>query len=616
MADSSATFAVRLEDETSGAAQNAAKALQDLKQKILADQSALADMNRAMKNLQGGTNVSIASFKQLKDQIAAKKVEIAGAQDSFLKLGGTFGKASKEVEGGGEEVAGAAKEGAVGIEALGQSVKGALGPMGGFIDRAQTLIKGLGKAGVAGVIAIVVIAIIALATALITATIAFAKFAIASANSARNQRLAIETLGVSAKEASRLSDVMEDLRKSTGLSFDEQTKLLGQLKAAKVPTAQWGDALKALALAQAGGGDEAVKQLVDEMKAGKSAAVALGEAQGKFGDVVKRKMLDLDTQLSKFHEDIAGLFRGIVVEPFLKALQKLLSMFDSNTATGRALKAIVTAIGQKLIDIATAVLPYIVSAMKTIVIWGLKAYIAWKQFWNSPAGSLLIIALKVIGVTLGVLIAAVAAFTAMLIANLAAPIGLIVSIIALFSAVIDIFADLWSKGSGALGGITDAIGGVLSALAGFVGQFLSAGANMVLGLAQGILGSGSAVLDAISNVAGGAIKWAMHILGIGSPSKAFKKIGGHTAEGFAEGIDKGAGDAQGAMEGMVSLPAPPAARAPQGGARGGGGPISLTVNVDASGQKSPEDIGRVVAEKVKEVLEGVAATMGAPLEST
>src|SRR5262249_47597036 len=164
---------------------------------------------------------------------------------------------------------------------------------------------------------IAVVAIIALAGALIYAAVQFTKFAIASADAARNVVLGVRSMGVAEGQAKQLANTMEQLRKITGVSLDDQTKMLGDLEDAHIKVSD--AALRALAIAQAGGGDKAVQKVIDAMKQGESAQKALADAQAKWGKLVEDKMLGLDAQMSKFHGDIAGLFKDIAVEPFLKA---------------------------------------------------------------------------------------------------------------------------------------------------------------------------------------------------------------------------------------------------------------------------------------------------------
>ena len=83
-------------------------------------------------------------------------------------------------------------------------------------------------------------------------------------------------------------------------------------------------------------------------------------------------------------------------------------------------------------------------------------------------------------------------------------------------------------------------------------DLIGAGADLIQGLIDGIASMGQAVLDTIGGIVGGAIDWAKGLLGIGSPSKLFRQFGDWTMQGLALGIEDGAGDALGAMRGVMT----------------------------------------------------------------
>lgn len=70
----------------------------------------------------------------------------------------------------------------------------------------------------------------------------------------------------------------------------------------------------------------------------------------------------------------------------------------------------------------------------------------------------------------------------------------------------------------------------------FVGDMLSAGADLVSGLINGIKNMGSAAVEAISGVVGGVISKAKSLLDINSPSRVFSEFGGYVSEGLANGV--------------------------------------------------------------------------------
>lgn len=101
-----------------------------------------------------------------------------------------------------------------------------------------------------------------------------------------------------------------------------------------------------------------------------------------------------------------------------------------------------------------------------------------------------------------------------------------------------------------LDGITSLLQNIWNEITSF--DLLGAGKDLIQGLIDGIASMGGAVLDTIGGIVGGAIDWAKGLLGIGSPSKLFRQFGDWTMQGLALGIEDGAGDALGAMRGVMT----------------------------------------------------------------
>lgn len=99
-----------------------------------------------------------------------------------------------------------------------------------------------------------------------------------------------------------------------------------------------------------------------------------------------------------------------------------------------------------------------------------------------------------------------------------------------------------------LAGLGNLLSQAVDSVGGFVGDMLNAGANLIQGLIDGIAGSIGGVVDTITGGVADAIASAKSMLGIASPSKIFKELGGFTMEGFAIGIEANAEDAEKAMQ--------------------------------------------------------------------
>lgn len=122
----------------------------------------------------------------------------------------------------------------------------------------------------------------------------------------------------------------------------------------------------------------------------------------------------------------------------------------------------------------------------------------------------------------------------------------------------------------------------------------SFGADIVKGLANGILSMMNVPVDAILNVGRNVIDGFKSLMDINSPSGVFEDFGQFTAEGFARGVDGGRGMVDSSVTRMVTVPAPMATR-------GGGGraPINVTLNFTINGAA---DDGDTIARKIADLL--------------
>jgi hypothetical protein len=343
-----------------------------------------------------------------------------------------------------------------------------------------------------------------------------------------------------------------DARRSQQLVFED---LLKSSTAAKAVT----EHVDALAATSPLAREEIAKMAEGLAKAGKSGAeldAALDAAVAKkVGSTGAKQMLSLGTQILKFKESLQNLFSGLDIEPLLKALFKFFGLFSQTTATGRALKTLVTAIGQKLLDWASnKAIPALVHGFKLAVIGALRLYIAFKTTDD---------ALKD-----------------------ATGIGLVTGNVDALSTGLKVLYDIFIMMFNPLQGFIDLLTdlGVISGDT--TGKTNELGNAMSTGVADGILSGKSNIVSAMADAVNGAIASAKSALGIASPSKVFAKMGGHVATGFARGVDAGTLQAQVSMQKLVQPQAP--AGVPQGK---GGNTItidSIVINGDAD-QKQVRD---------------------------
>ena len=105
------------------------------------------------------------------------------------------------------------------------------------------------------------------------------------------------------------------------------------------------------------------------------------------------------------------------------------------------------------------------------------------------------------------------------------------------SAMSNFVSSVISGFSNAVSQVQSGMQRAYSTIVGFVGQFASAGMDLMRGLVQGIMNGMSWVVNAARNVAKSAVNAAKSALGIHSPSRVFKAIGGYTMAGMHLGMN-------------------------------------------------------------------------------
>lgn len=596
--NTSATFELKLEDGTSGPAEDAASALKQLRGQIDADTKALAGMQRAMKNLQGGTSVNIAQFRALKEQIAQKKSAIGQAQSAYIGLGGTFGRTASS--GGSVRSM---------FEQLTAQAKAVPGPIGGVVGK----LEGLKSLVVGGGIALGIVAIVAALAALVVGTVAavaaLASYAVGQGDARRNELLRLEGLtkirsiyGFTAAKASDLQASIDQVSGSSALGREQLSKYTEQLHRMGLRGQNLTDALEGMAIkAQTQG--EAQASLFASMAAGaamagQSVRKLSEDVKTRLGGIAARQMLSLGVQTAKMREHFAVLFRDIKVEGFLKALQTLTSLFAQSTASGRALKTLAETLLQPLIDgfaflapLAKRFFQGVILGLLAVTIHVLKAALWFKKTFGGDlfkgldltstalmagkiAAALLVAGFVALGVILGVLAVPLLAFAAMI------------------ASVFYRVSKLYELIKGA-----------------FDFDWASLGTSITSGIVSGLKRGATWVMDAVKGLGKNAYKAFKSALGIASPSKEFAKLGLEIPRGVQQGINAGTPGAQRSADSMVSVP-----DAPAGGA--GGGSRSITVNVgDVHVHSSARDangLGQAFKAELERILEGVALQLGAP----
>lgn len=284
----------------------------------------------------------------------------------------------------------------------------------------------------------------------------------------------------------------------------------------------------------------------------------------------------MGSQIAHLKQNIGDMFEDVDAGPFLGAMKSILSIFDQATPSGRAMKAAITGFFNGVFSLASKVLPYLKKFFLDLVIAGLKIYIglkptivAFKQlFAGKGAGDAFGLMLKVIENSI-VMVGYAAA----------GAIAIFVKMMSIGQAVVTAIGDAFSS-----------IGDIASGL--------------VDGLVAGITGGIGRVVDAAKGLAGGALDAVKGVLGISSPSREMMLLGGHTASGFAGGIDDGAPLIKASAGGMGD--AAKSGASAGGSSSGGGNVISVSVVVEGAGKSAEE----ITESMVSLVFERMALEVG------
>lgn len=592
-----ATLEVRLDDQTSGPAKTAARALSDLQAAIKRDTKELGEMQRAMKALQGGTVVNIDQFRKLKAQIDAKKEAIAKAQSSFLGLGGTF-----------RSSAGEAKRTTSSYAELAAAARGSGGALGAMAGRVQS-IGALMSSGTAIAIGLAA-GIAAVSAALVAGVAALARYAIGQADARRSELLRLEGLasirtwmGYTATTGTALQASLDAVAASTSLSRSEVARYAEGLHKAGVRGDNLTVALRGVATVAAVQGEEQAQLYASMMSgailAGQSVDALSARIQQRLGGIAAKQMLSLNVQIAKARESYDALFRSVNIEPFLAALSQVTSMFSQATASGRALQELLAIVLAPIVSAATAGLPIVkrffqgmILMAQDLTIVALDAAIWLRKMFGSDL-------LRGIDLT-----------TAAIWAGRSAVIGMTLAL-APFAAIASVMGAGLSLFAGILTGVVWWMG-KLASVATYAVRFFrevdwrALGTAMVDGIVSGLRRGLSVMRSAVTDLGRAAIESFRSALGIASPSKVFARLGVELPRGLEQGIAKGAPDAQAAAGGMIEAPS-------AAGQRPAMRTINLSIGeitVSGAGGSSAE-IASTLRSEIERVFADLALSMGA-----
>jgi len=622
-----ASWSLNLEGNVQDEALAAANALESFRKRVTDGQQSIKEMSGALRNLRGSSADVRAAKSELAAKIQAEKQAISEASLAIVKAGSSYEKLTAQAKKLAAEQEKLAEQK---TKAVTSAVKAAGGPVAELKERLGQLGEVFGSSsGAAGLLTLaaagLAAAVAAVTVAVVAGAVALGKWLLESANAARSANLVREAVTGTAASAKNLGDHIADLGSKVTASREKLQELALGLAKTRLSGQAIVDTFNLVGQAADAMGDDVGRRLQDivtrgqmagrlqinpqeligtgvdfkgvagelakQMKVGvKDAQKALFEGRVKledgakalraavekrFGEINARRALDMNTQFAKFKETLVGLTRDVNLEPLLRAVASFAKNFDESTVTGSALKTLITALGNGLTKVFVDGAPFVNALFKGLVIGALTGAIAFlklrkvlsETFDKKGAGDIDWIATA--------LWAGKAAATVLT----AAVLGLVVS----FQLVKTML-----EGSRALVvGLVDAFVKAADWIRGL--DWKELGLSIVEGLANGLLSAPDLLINAAVALADKVKSGFTGALKIHSPSKVFEEYGRQTTEGYVQGVDGSAGEAQGAVAAMAPVPG-----GAGGGAPGaGGGRPEIHVHLHAEAGASPETVQKL-----------------------
>lgn len=542
MAEPTAKFSFSIDADTSGA-DKAAESLDALQQGIQADVGALRQMQRALTNLKGSSQIAEGSIKALRDKIDAQKTSIAVAQKKFIDLGGTF-KATRPPTAS-----------FAGFLAEAKAMPGPIGKIAGALSGQSKLLTA-SRIGMLAVAAATVVGVAALAAM----TKALAVYGVAHANARRDELLRLEGLtkirsrwGIAGGSAKFLQEQIDAVSDSVELGRDQVAGYATQLHRMGLRGEALKTTLEAMGIVGATQGEEMAQRFAGMAAGaavtGQSVKRLADDVKARLGGIAKAQLLSLGTQAQKLKENLGKLFDSLKIEKLLSGLKMVTDLFSQNTESGKALSSILTGLVQPLVDGIANVAPIFKRFFQGVILGVLDLQILFYKLrnairdafggWRPPTKETNDF-IGVVKIAEGTILAL---GSAMLVATGYAVVFATKGLIALTAALWGAVAPVLVMAAPFL-----AVAAAVLAVGLAVDQayklwkevdWVSLGGSLIEGIVSGIYGGIDKVLDAVSDLASKAKDKFKSWLGISSPSKVFAGFGGNMTAGLSAGLDRG-----------------------------------------------------------------------------
>jgi hypothetical protein len=651
--DEKATFSVVLDDQVSGPAEDAAKAVETLRGRMADEEATIKELSGALRKLRGNTEEVKNAKDQLKSKLNASRDALSASQLALVKNA----DAVKQLTAREKALKDARDASAKHLKDVHEkSVKQYNEKKKLEAKNAKELAEATAKqeedlAKLGAVASATAAVFVALAVAIGAAVVSFTKFVVSGANAARTANLFREAAAGSASNATALGTQVEALANKVPTAKAALNELAISLAKGGVQGQTLVDTLNAVGQANAALGDDAggkLRELVDRgrlsqrfyvnplelqgsglqfddiakelassmhvgvdkaraalaegrVKLGDGAAAMRAAVEKKFGGINLRRMLDLNVIIEKVHERLDAMTSGVNIEPLLKGFAKLAEIFDDETVTGDALKQLITFAGTNLVKALETTLPIAKKFFQGLIIGALTAGIMFLQLRNhlrkTFGDSEVLKGLDTMKIALE--------------AGKFAVESMMIGVLALGAAIAFFAGPLYAvyKVVEGLGKVSVALGDAVTSV-----DWAGLGGSMIDGLINGLKAGAGRAVDAVKGLADKLKSGFRSALEIHSPSKAFERDGRQIPAGTAKGVEGGTADVTRAIDAMVPTPS---ASSSAGGVAGGRAPVSITVPVTINMQGGA-DVAKQVTEpgfiqQLVKAFEEAMLTAGIPV---
>ncbi len=594
--DAEATFTLNLDGNIGAKSKEDIEALEELRERIAKSTEAIREASAANRSLRGTSSQVTDARAKLKALLDSERDAVSRANVELLKQGTTYERLTKDAK-----ALAAARAKVPAMPAAPAAPVAAADPLAKMkerFDNTQTTSdsRGISLGGAAKMAGL---GVVALTGAVVAGVGALAKWTVGAADAARSMQIMRLAATGNAESARNLGTQVDDLATKISTPKEEINKLAVELARTRLTGPAIVDTLNAVGRASDAMGDDVGRAIQDVITRGQmwnrfqlnplelqgkgvgfndvagelAANLKIGVAQAKqalmqgtvtvdqgakamrqavekrFGEVNAAKLISVDGIVKTLHENLQGLAKNVHIEAVLKPVSELVGMFSQSTVVGRALADIVERSFGTLGSTLQASLPALKGFVKQGVIAGLQIGIAFLQVRN---------VLRDLDNQFGIIK------------------GTLEEIGKLKDAVFGKTEERNVQAPGTLQ--NNGFGQFAFKSARDDAQLRVQGMQAADGLAAGIKAGTPSVGAASEQLADSVKTQFADKMQIHSPSKVFAGYGEDTAEGFEQGVRRGAPSAADATSGLAGAP-DGGATASGGGASSAGGAVVVNVNL-------------------------------------